>query len=285
MQPATLVFYWLRYVFYVLSEPDCILLWLPFALGYRFIHCFRLRRRKISSKRILILPVATVGLFVCYYVSHLEWCPIANRSRFIAFTPREFLERISGDVSAIQKYFWKAASRPGHQRNYRRLYRTARKILRANRHLPGVKNKTWSFTIVRSVTPSAFVLPNCKTYVFDAIFDVCDTDDSLSFVLAHELTHCLLEHTLEKESLSLLLDKITSSLWAISFLVVRDDALALIIPWVLQKATHYGVFLPHSRFMELESDKLALQMTARSCYDFRYSVVYFDRTHEFLSKA
>lgn len=261
------------------------MLCLPVLLAYRFAHCFRGYSHRSRPKIFLLLPAAVALLLAYYYVSHLQLCPVTGRPRFIAFESDEFNERISADVKAIQKYFWMVSRKPKRQGTYRRLHRTAGKILRANKRLPGMSNKTWSFVVVRSSAPSAFVLPTCRTYVFDGIFKLCYNDDILSFVLAHEMAHCLLEHTLQKESMASLLDKVMSLVWTLSLGIVGDDIPAVLVPWIVHKAMLYGVFLPYIRFMELESDQVGLQMTARSCYDFRYSILYFDRVTAFVTKA
>lgn len=214
---------------------------------------------------------------VCYYVFNLEKNPITNRRRFVVYSPQEFEEHVSGDIESIQRFFWPMSRKPSKCPNYRKLLRVSAAILSANRDLPGVANKSWSFVIVRYATPSAFVLPNRRTYVFDGLFKVCENDDSLSFVVAHELSHCLLHHSLEKESLGLFLDTLNTLVWISCVSLVRGEVKATLLPWFVSRALYYGVFLPQSRSIEIEADSLALQMVSRACFDYRYSLVYFDK--------
>ncbi|KAK8780082.1 hypothetical protein V5799_018576 [Amblyomma americanum] len=231
---------------------------------------------QFSARRAsVVLTVMFFGL-VCYYVGHLEKQCISNRRRFVAYTPEQFTAHVSTDIKMIQRYFWLAARKPSKHGNYRRLNRVSQAIIDANKDLPGGANRTWSFVIVRSMTPSAFVLPNCRTYVFDGLFKICENDDTLSFVVAHEMAHCLLDHTLEKESLSFFLDKLNTLVWISSLTLVRGDVKATLVPWFVSRTLHYAVFLPQSRSMEIEADTLALQMIAKACFDFRYSIAYFD---------
>lgn len=232
---------------------------------------------RLNVRRAGVVLSVSFFFLVCYYVFHLEKHPITNRARFVAYSPQEFEQRVSGDVELIQRYFWPMSRKPSKSPNYRKLLRVSAALLRANDDLPGVANKSWSFVIVRYAIPSAFVLPNRRTYVFDGLFKVCDNDDSLSFVVAHELSHCLLHHSLEKESLGLFLDTLNTLVWASCIFLVRGEVMATLVPWLVSRALYYGVFLPQSRYNEIEADSLALQMLSRACFDFRYSLVYFDK--------
>ncbi|XP_050027849.1 metalloendopeptidase OMA1, mitochondrial-like [Dermacentor andersoni] len=231
---------------------------------------------RLSVRRASAALMVMFFFLVCYYFAHLEKQSITNRRRFVAYTPDQFADHVAGDVKMIQRYFWIASRKPSKYGNYRRLNRVSQALLRANRDLPGAANRTWSFVIVRSLAPSAFVLPNCRSYFFEGLFKVCENDDTLSFVVAHEMAHCLLDHTLEKESLAYFLDKLNTLVWVSSLALIRGNIRAALVPWFVSRALHYAVFLPHSRSMELEADSLALRMTAKACFDFRYSIVYFD---------
>lgn len=261
----------------LLTGPGGYLQLLSVLVDGLLVKCFRHYALKARLRLSLLVLAVPFSLLALYYASHLEKNPITNRRRFIAFTPSEFAQKIDDEVRAIQDFFWVAARRPSRWGDYRRTQRIASSILAANRDLPGIANKTWSFVIVRSSTPSAFVLPNCRTYIFDGIFKLCRSDNSLSFVLAHEIAHCLLDHTLEKESLSFLLDRLTSLIWLSSMSLLSSDVKAMLVPWFLNRLVRYGLFLPYSRSMELESDTVGLQMIAKACFDFRYSIVYFDK--------
>lgn len=242
-------------------------------VAVRWVRSYTLRW---SVHRASAALMVAFFFLVCYYVTHLEKQGITNRRRFVAYTPKEFADHVAGDVKMIQRFFWIASRKPSKYGNYRRLNRVSQRLLAANKDLPGSANKNWSFVIVRSMAPSAFVLPNCRSYFFEGLFRICENDDTLSFVVAHEMSHCLLEHTLEKESLSYFLDRLNTLVWISSLALVRGDIRATLVPWFLSRSLHYAVFLPHSRSMELEADSLALRMMAKACFDYRYSIVYFD---------
>ncbi|XP_037579382.1 metalloendopeptidase OMA1, mitochondrial [Dermacentor silvarum] len=230
-------------------------------VAVKWIRSYTLR---LSVRRASAALMVMFFFLVCYYVAHLEKQGITNRRRFVAYTQEEFAYHVAGDVNVIQRYFWMAARKPSKYGNYRRLNRVSQALLDANRDLPGAVNRTWSFVIVRSMVPSAFVLPNCRSYFFEGLFKVCENDDILSFVVAHEMAHCLLDHTLEKESLAYFLDKLNTLVWASSLALIRGNIKG-----------HPGAMV-RDRSMELEADSLALRMAAKACFDFRYSVVYFD---------
>lgn len=239
----------------------------------RWIRSYTLQ---LSVRRASAALTVAFLVLVCYYVTHLEKQGITNRRRFVAYTPREFADHVADDVRLIERYFWVTARKPSKHGNYRRLNRVSQQLLAANLDLPDSANRNWSFVIVRSMTPSAFMLPNCHAYFFDGLFRICENDDTLSFVVAHEMAHCLLEHTLEKESLAYFLDRLNTLVWISSLALIRGNIRATLAPWFVSRALHYAVFLPHSRSMELEADSLALRMMAKACFDYRYCIVYFD---------
>ncbi|KAL3218966.1 hypothetical protein MRX96_031229 [Rhipicephalus microplus] len=212
----------------------------------RWIRSYTLQ---LSVRRASAALTVAFLVLVCYYVTHLEKQGITNRRRFVAYTPREFADHVADDVSNCWPPTW--------------TYQDS-------------ANRNWSFVIVRSMTPSAFMLPNCHAYFFDGLFRICENDDTLSFVVAHEMAHCLLEHTLEKESLAYFLDRLNTLVWISSLALIRGNVRATLAPWFVSRALHYAVFLPHSRSMELEADSLALRMMAKACFDYRYCIVYFD---------
>ncbi|CAN7982225.1 unnamed protein product [Ixodes pacificus] len=265
----------------LVTDTRCLRSFLPLFAGSLLVRYARTYALVLPYRRTIPVLAVPFILLTFFYASHLENNAISKRPQLIAFTPAQFATKIDSESRAIEKHFWTISRRPARRGNYRRIRRTAAAILKANRDLPGISNKTWAFAIVRSPTPSAFVLPNCRTYIFDGIFKLCNNDDCLSFVLAHEMAHCLLEHTLEKESLVFVLDKLTSLVWLSALSLVRGDVQAVLVPWLVTRVFHYTVFLPHSRFMELESDRLGLQMIAKACFDFRYSIVYFDKSAAF----
>ncbi|CAN7948564.1 unnamed protein product [Ixodes hexagonus] len=271
----------LRGVSRLVTSPRCLTSFLPLFVGCLLVRYARTYALILPYRRTLPVLAIPFILLSLYYASHLESNAITKRPQFIAFTPAEFAEKIDVELKAIQRQFWAASRKPTRRGNYRRMLRTASTILGANRDLPGISNKTWAFAIVRASTPSAFILPNCRTYLFDGIFTLCNNDDTLSFVLAHEMAHCLLEHTLEKESLAFGLDKLTNLVWLSTLSLVRGDVRAVLVPWFVTRVLHFAVFLPHSRFMELESDAVGLQMIAKACFDFRYSIAYFDKAAAF----
>lgn len=241
------------------------------------VKCVRKYTLRLNPLRAGVAMSVLFSLLVCYYVLNLEKHPITKRARFVVYSPQEFEEHVRGDIESIQRYFWPMSRKPSKSPNFRKLLRVSAAILRANDDLPGVANTNWSFVIVRYATPSAFVLPNGRTYVFDGLFKVCENDDSLSFVMAHELSHCLLHHSLEKDSLGLFLDTLNTLVWVSCIALVRGEVTATLVPWFVSRALYYGVFLPQSRAIEMEADSLALQMMSRACFDFRYSLVYFDK--------
>ncbi|KAH7938320.1 hypothetical protein HPB49_022443 [Dermacentor silvarum] len=270
--------------FRLLNTLDGIALLATLMVTFVAVKWIRSYTLRLSVRKASVAVMVMFFFLACYYVAHLEKQGITNRRRFVAYTPEEMADHVASEVSVIQRYYWIAAGKPSKYGNYRRLNRVSQALLDANRDLPGTANRTWSFVIVRSVAPGAFVLPNCRSYFFEELFNVCENDDTLSFVVAHEMAHCLLDHTLLQESLVYFLDQLDTLVWVSSLALIRENIRAVLVPCFVSLVLIYAIFLD-MRLMELEADSLALRMTAKACFDFRYSVVFFDNHVSLMKRA
>ena len=114
--------------------------------------------------------------------------------------------------------------------------------------------------------PNAFILPNGKIFIFSSILPICENDDGLATVLAHELSHQLAQHSSEqllKQPIYLVLSTILYSITGISWF---ND---LLINGVLT--------MPASREMESEADHIGCELLAKACFHPEQAINFWQR--------
>jgi len=113
----------------------------------------------------------------------------------------------------------------------------------------------------------------------------CKTDDELAFVLGHEMSHAILDHSVEKMSLGRLVDILMIGSIFLVWLFVPSDLIAILGMKIADMFFDIYIQLPFSRQMETEADKLGLVISARACYDVRESVTFFREKGENTDKV
>ena len=58
----------------------------------------------------------------------------------------------------------------------------------------------WEFHLVGDNNVNAFCMPGGKIVVFSGILGVADTEEKIAFILAHEISHALLDHSRTQQS-------------------------------------------------------------------------------------
>jgi len=80
----------------------------------------------------------------------------------------------------------------------------AKQLLDRNKDIEQINEHDWSVSVVDDEnTMNAFVLPSGNIFVFTGLLKICDNDDQLGIVLAHEISHAILLHGLEMVSMHL----------------------------------------------------------------------------------
>ena len=213
-------------------------------------------------------PVLAVTgtLGYCYYQC-LDEVPFTGRLRVLATSPQ--WERAMGDrehAKLLRKF--RADILPPDHRASITVRRVGGRIAEAggrfaNRHLPASYEVTgeepWTYTVVRSESANAFVLPGNHVFVLTGLFRYARDEDELAAVVGHELAHNLARHAGERISGGL----IANLLAHLTFLIDPSGALyAVFVP-----ATALLHDLPNSREAEMEADRIGIHLAADACYD------------------
>ena len=87
--------------------------------------------------------------------------------------------------------------------------------------------------------------------------------DQLGVVLAHEMAHTVLGHGLEQYATSQLLDCVAIAALGLIWALLPSDGAALVASAVYDLCTRLLAQLPYSRKLELEADRVGLQLAAK----------------------
>jgi len=120
-------------------------------------------------------------------------------------------------------------------------------------------SNAYTYTVVRSETPNAFVLPNDHVFVLTGLFRHVQDEDELAAVLGHEMAHNLARHAGERLSGSILI-----GILARATLLLDPSGFLYSIFMPAATLLHE---LPHSREHEIEADYIGIHLAAEACYD------------------
>lgn len=129
--------------------------------------------------------------------------------------------------------------------------------------------------IVKLPLPNAMVLPNGTIFIFTGLLNLNLSDAELAGVLAHELSHQLLEHSMERLSFTQFISVVTFLLQGV---IGFEDTLSR---YVLKVFSSLILELPHSRRTEREADTVGLQVLAGACFEPRAVISFWQKMDQF----
>ena len=141
---------------------------------------------------------AAIGLTggVCAAITrrYTEKTPVTGRQRFVIFNKKDY-EPVSEMMFKIVYQAFRHKILPVEHKTTRKVYSIVSKLLESNKDMEEIANKKWAIYVISDPqTANAFVLPTGHIFVYTGIMRMCDNDDQLASILAHELSHTLLSH-------------------------------------------------------------------------------------------
>ncbi|HJQ84038.1 MAG TPA: M48 family metallopeptidase [Candidatus Binatia bacterium] len=139
---------------------------------------------------------------------------------------------------------------------------------------PAFRLFPYSFHVVDSPEVNAFALPGGPIYVNSGLIELCETEDQLAAVIAHEMSHVAARHTTEM----LTTQNITqlALIAAISVVPVPIPPIA----WEGTKLAYVLGLLKYSRGKEAEADRLGLELMSAGGYEPAEMAVVFRKLSE-----
>ena len=203
-----------------------------------------IRKRVQQNKYVLVSAGASLTVFGLYaYESHVVTCPYTGRKKFVALTPQQMqmIGKVEFDM-AMRGLGEEGLVLPQTHPYAARVVRMANRIIMANEEL---KDKNWTVTVVEDPTQNAMVLPSGNIFVHTGMMQVCDNDDQLGVVLAHEFSHVVLNHVAEKLSYINLIYVSLLMPMAVLWAFIPVDGIALITDWFIHKFIELTLELPY----------------------------------------
>ncbi|EGI63483.1 Metalloendopeptidase OMA1, mitochondrial [Acromyrmex echinatior] len=212
-------------------------------------------------------------MLILYYITHLKTDPLTKRSRFIIFN-QEQEKKLGKMILEAHLEIHKQNLVPHSHPAYKRLISMIEKIRTANRDLKLMRDTQWTLTVISTPLTNSYILPGGNIFVSLDILKIIENDDQLGIVLAHEMAHSLLSHSLEALSDQLLWDFLITIpillIWALF-----PDMAAAVIHMIVERIVNIMYKLPFSRVLENEADEVGLKLAAKACIDIREAVVFW----------
>jgi predicted Zn-dependent protease len=119
----------------------------------------------------------------------------------------------------------------------------------------------YSFQVVDSSEVNAFALPGGPIYLNTGLVDLCESEDQLASVIAHEMSHVAARHATEMLTTQNLTQLVLIA--AISVVPVPIPPIA----WEGTKLAYVLGLLKYSRGKEAEADRLGIELMNAAGYD------------------
>ncbi len=140
---------------------------------------------------------------------------------------------------------------------------TSRLVAQAVKISPASANWNWQVHVIEDPNVNAWCMPGGKMAVYTGLIaKINPTDAELAQVMAHEISHALLQHGREKMSRAVA----TNAALALGSIATGVDLSGL------ENVAMVALELPNSRTAETEADRLGIEIAARAGYDPRAAI-------------
>lgn len=130
----------------------------------------------------------------------------------------------------------------------------------------------WEFHLVSDNTVNAFAIPGGKILIYSGILSIANNEESLAFILGHEIAHALLDHSRSQVSAQTAKNTATTAarLGGIGLgLLGFGDVGSVVVDAtnVADIGSEYFLMKPWGRSHEMEADKLGMMIVKWAGYD------------------
>ncbi len=141
-----------------------------------------------------------------------------------------------------------------------------------------IKNYSWEFHVLASDEKNAWCMPGGKIAFYEGIMPICENDNGVAVVMAHEIAHAVAKHGNERMS-----QQLAAQLGGMALSEALENEkettrkLALAAFGV---GAQVGIMLPYSRTHEKEADELGLYFMAMAGFNPREAPEFWKRMKE-----
>jgi predicted Zn-dependent protease len=215
-----------------------------------------------SNMKKLIFLLFITGLVACSTV------PLTNRSQFTAIPSSQMLELSNESYNSVLKQ--KKLSNNTSQINElrlvgRRVAKAVENYLRQIDRASLVEGYEWEFNLIAEDPKNAWCMPGGKIAFYEGIIPVCQNENGIAAVMAHEIAHAVAKHGNERMSQQLALQM--GGMALNEALQKESETTIQLAMTAFGVGAQLGVILPYSRKHEKEADELGLYFMAMAGYD------------------
>ena len=138
-----------------------------------------------------------------------------------------------------------------------------------------LKNYKWEFNVLKSDEMNAWCMPGGKIAFYEGIMPVCQDDNGVAVVMAHEIAHAVARHGNERMSQQLAVQM--GGMLLSEALEEEEETTRNLAMAAFGVGSQVGILLPYSRTHESEADELGLYFMAMAQYDPRGAPEFWKR--------
>lgn len=207
----------------------------------------------LSALNICLLVAAGIAMSGC------QTNPVTGRTQVLIVSEEQAQ---SASAQAYTKTISDAQGKRKLDTNTARTARvqaiTQRLVAQAVRIVPASAQWSWQVHVIDDQTVNAWVMPGGKMAVYTGLITrLSPSDDELAQVMAHEISHALLQHGRERMSRAVATNV---------GLTIGSIATGVNLTG-LENVAMVALELPNSRTAETEADRLGIELAARAGYD------------------
>ena len=241
------------------------------------------RKRMARYKHIFYVLGGTVGGgTLLFYMLHLEEAPITKRRRLMILNEKEVDHFVKEERDRYISAF-KDALVPPSSPVYVYVKEVVQRLL-STRVTEDMETIHWKLYLVHCDMFNAFVLPSGEIFVFTGLLASMKSRDELAIILAHEISHALLNHGAEGLSHHGVTEVVSlaaiSAIWALT----QSAYLSMLIQQIHNSLMTIFFNLPYNRKLEMEADEVGMMIAAKACFDPRAGPALWDRLHQLQSE-
>lgn len=123
----------------------------------------------------------------------------------------------------------------------------------------------WEFNLVNSPEVNAWCMPGGKVVVYSGLLPITKDENSLAFVMGHEIAHAVAQHGNERMSQQMSVQ--AGGIALDMYMAQKPAETRQLFDMAYGVGSQVGVMLPFSRLHEGEADKLGMVFMALAGYD------------------
>ncbi|CAK9801137.1 Metalloendopeptidase OMA1, mitochondrial [Anthophora plagiata] len=215
------------------------------------------------------------AILIIYFLTCIKRDPIVGAPRFVLFNEAQRIQNAKFLFKVVVQSESNVVPHDNHM--YKKVARIIKKLTNANKEI--FKGIDWDVTIIYRIfniasIPNVLILPDRHIIILADIFNLIKSDDQLTFILAHEMSHEMLYHPSQTLSLGALSNNVILLSTFLIWVFYPPGVAAMLSSFMY--ILHAIIFACFKRSCEREADKVGLQLAAKCCIDSREILAFWE---------